>query len=65
MNKEKIDELVKLMEKEFPDWEPGSYKPEIEEAINFVGEEFFNRFGRLNWQEQDQVINLLQAIRGS
>ena len=53
------------MEKEFPDWEPGSYKPEIEEAINFVGEEFFNRFGRLNWQEQDQVINLLQAIRGS
>ena len=64
MDKERIDELVKLMEKEFPDWEPGSYRPEVEEAINLAGEKFFDKFGSLNWQEQDQVISLLQAIRG-
>lgn len=63
MDKEKIDELTSLVEKEFPDWV--DHRAEVEEAVNLAGEEFIDKFGGLNWQEQDQVINLLQAIRNS
>ena len=52
--------MVEKLKEKFPDWE--QHEEEMEEAVNLMGMEYFDDFDRLNWQEQMQILNLLQAI---
>ena len=52
--------MVEKLKEKFPNWE--QHEEEVEEAINLMGMKYFDDFDRLNWQEQMQVLNLLQAI---
>ena len=62
-------ELIPLMKQQFPDWadnnlDEETYGDVIEEAISLLGEVSIQKFINLGWQEQDEIINVLMAIRG-
>ena len=56
--------IIKLLEKEFPDWDTGTHGECLDDAINLVGEEAILKFlDSRDWQRQDMVLNVFQAIR--
>lgn len=64
MNNQQKEKIISLLEKEFPDWVDG-YRECLEDAVELVGEEPILKFlGSGDWQKQDMVTNVLQAIRG-
>ncbi len=63
MDEERIKTLMELVKKEFPDWK--NCEEDVKEAIQSIGDGFLDKFGSLGWQEQDMVIDVLQAIRSS
>lgn len=64
-----IKELIPIMSKKWPDWKEKDEKEEeiygdvINDVIEFIGEISIKKFIKLGWQEQDEIISVLQAIR--
>jgi hypothetical protein len=65
-----VKELIPIMAKQWPDWTEDDdrtseevYGEVIEDAIDLLGEASIKKFMRLGWQEQDEILNVLQAIR--
>lgn len=61
MNREQIIDTLKAC---FPDWEIGIAEQVADDVIKDFGIEAIDKFDALYWQEQDNIINVLQAIRG-
>ena len=60
-NKEMI---IKLLKKEFPDWDKGTHEECLGDAIKILGENVILKFlDSHDWQGQDMVLNVFQAIR--
>ena len=56
--------IIKLLEKEFPDWDEGTHEECLDDAVKLVGENAILKFWDSgNWQGQDMVLNVFQAIR--
>lgn len=60
------EEIINALKSAFPDWDVTTDWDELaQEVIDFVGIKTLDLFALLGWQEQDNVINVLTAIKGS
>lgn len=56
--------IIKLLEKEFPDWEKGTHEECLDDAAKLIGKDALLKFlDSGDWQGQDMVLNVFQAIR--
>lgn len=62
MNREQIVIALKAY---FPDWDiTTNWNELVSEVISAIGVKAIDRFALFDWQGQDNIINVLQAIRG-
>jgi hypothetical protein len=57
-------EILEKMKAQWPDWDRGSHKEILQDVIDLKMMLFVDKFSSYNWQEQDAILSVLQAIRG-
>jgi hypothetical protein len=57
-------EILEKMKVQWPDWDRGSHKEILQDVIDLKMMLFVDKFSSYNWQEQDAILSVLQAIRG-
>jgi len=56
--------MLEKIKETWPDWEQGTHEEVLDDAISTIGWQAFDNFSNLDWQAQDCILNVFQAIRG-
>jgi hypothetical protein len=57
-------QILEKMFERWPDWDNEAYQGVLQDVVDLKMMPFVQKFSSYNWQEQDSILAVLQAIRG-
>jgi len=55
--------ILDKMKVQWSDWDEGAHEGTLQDVIDLKMMPFVEKFSSYNWQEQDAILSVLQAIR--